>query len=246
MERFTMRSGKSLAEWQEHLAKMYHKQNDGRRPLETFARVVEMCSGIARGIHRSDVENLSKFAPRALAWLIGVANQLHVNLEEAVWFSYPGVCPHCRQAERCVCRLYKPRPPRASEEETRGLQAKHQKPKTIFEWQSMFYRIYGPMNEVVGEAKCLAAFLEELGELSEMIRFNYAPDAPLAKKEIQRRLEQELSDMFAWYCGVCNFKRVEIDAIMKDVYQAMCPECNKSPCECHPDHAHAKVRLSAK
>lgn len=222
---------------------MYAERNKERRELETFARLVEMCSGIARGVHRDNPEFLNKFAPRALAWLLGMATQLKINLERVVWDCYPGVCPHCRLAERCVCRLQPKRLPRMSPQEIQDSQKVHELPKNLLEWKAMFDRIYGPMNRIVGEAKCLASFQEELGELAEIIRFHLSPDSTVPKEEVDRRLREEFADMFAWYCGVCSFRNIEIDGAMKQIYQSICPECANNPCKCHPYHVHGKVRL---
>jgi NTP pyrophosphatase (non-canonical NTP hydrolase) len=243
-------SDKSLNGWQLRLAAVYGEANLKRQPLETFARVFEMCSGMARSVHRDadDSERtLGEFAPRALAWILGLASQLDVDLERSVWDAYPGICPHCRNAVGCVCRLQPTSRKRLTDSEVKTYQAKHggQAPQRLFDWQGMFHGIYGPINDLVGEPKCLLAFFEELGEISEMIRFLQAPDSPLNKDIIQQRLSDEFADLFAWYSTVCAFRNLDIDVLMWDIYKEACNECNQIPCTCDPHHAHPKVRLSS-
>lgn len=110
----------------------------------------------------------------------------------------------------------------------------------------MFSRIYSTINEAHGTLKCLAHFQEELGEVSEMIRFAIAPESPMPKTECDRKLRQELADLFAWYCGVINRASVEVEGTLKEVYGDGCPECHARQCVCDPYHVHSKVRLSGR
>ena len=213
-----MNTGWTLAKWQDHLAGFYAERNAKRRPLETFARLVEMCSGIARSVRHQDDDLMDKYAPRALAWLLGVATQMKVNLEQAVWASYPGVCPHCRVPENCTCSLSRVLNHRiASEEERKSFQEKYDIPRNLREWRMMFFRLYGRINTERGELKCLACFLEQLGEVSVMIRQSMVSDSGLPKEQVEMHLRYELADMFAWYCCVITTAS-HVDYRLRELY----------------------------
>ena len=251
---FSLRTNWTLHQWQHKLGTMFGNVNVQRSPLETFARVTEMATGISRGAREEDRDVLKKFVPRFLAWLLGLSSQLGIDLEEAVYNSYPGVCPYCRLPEGCTCKLQKQKRERlSSPDEIRLLQSNFPRPTDLLEWVGMFSKVYNQINKNTGTMKMVGHFMEELGEVCEIVRFHLAKDDNLAKwkvtltrEQIELLLRQELADLFAWYCGLAYALGVEIDADMKDIYQALCPECMKSVCECSADRVHTHLRLGAK
>jgi len=247
------RTNWSIAQWQERLRNMYGTVNDQRRPLETFARVTEMATGISRGVREEQKEIMKKFFPRFLAWLIGLSTQLGVDLEEAVWGSYPGVCTYCRQPEACTCKLRPKKDRIVNRDEIEQFQTAHRKPDNLIDWVAMFSRIYKGINKETGRMKMIAHFMEELGEVCEAVRFHLVHDADLktwkvelSRAEIETLLRQELSDLFAWFCGLTYQMGIELDAYMKEIYQATCPVCIGTHCTCSPYRVHSKLRLGAK
>ncbi|HEX8322288.1 MAG TPA: hypothetical protein VF595_00120, partial [Tepidisphaeraceae bacterium] len=226
-----------LRQWQAHLQELYSNQNKQRSPLETLSRVVEMASGVARGVREDDSETLRTFVPRTLAWILGLATQLEIDLQDAVWRAYPGVCTHCHSDQGCSCKIHPEKRRRLKDEdEIYRLQQNHTLPASLPEWQAMFGKIYLTINQVAAADKCVLHFLEELGEVSEAVRYKLAPESKYTPAEIKVMLQNELADLFAWFIAVTNLERVEIDAYMQDIYEYVCPECGKSPCDCHPYH----------
>jgi len=251
---WNLRSDMSLSWWQSHLDSFYGDVNSKRQVLETFARVTEMATGISRGVREENKEILEKFMPRFLAWILGLASQLNIDLEKAVWDNYPGVCPYCRKDINCSCKISKDYTNRLSDgDEVKKYQLVYQKPENLVEWVGMYSRIYGQINKNTGKMKMLSHFLEELGELSEIIRFNIVAEedlvkwnVALSKSEIKQNLDQEISDLFSWFCGLADILGVEIDYFMKGNYGAVCPECASKPCDCDPYYVHKKLRLGSK
>lgn len=101
--------------------------------------------------------------------------------------------------------------------------------------------------------KMIGHFMEELGEVCEAIRFHLVSDddlkawkVELSRSEIETLLRQELSDLFAWFCGLTYHMGIELDAYMKEIYQAACPVCIGIQCTCSPYRVHRKLRLGAK
>lgn len=251
---FPLHSRLTLQGWQSHLQDLYGKVNSERRPLETLARVTEMATGISRGVRENNHEVERKFFPRFLSWLMGLCNQLDVGLEQAVYDSYPGVCAYCRSPADCTCKLSKvPQQRLRDAAEIKALQAKNSMPNHLREWVALFGRIYGTINKEATPMKMLSHFMEELGEVCEIVRFHLVTDAQLAewkvgitRAEINTHLREELADLFAWFCGLSFELGIDVDSEMKDIYQAACPECLGSPCVCSPYRVHRKLRLGAK
>lgn len=254
MGSFSLRTRWSLGDWQAHLGKVYGNVNSGRRPLETFAHVVEMATGISRGVTADSPEVRRKFFPRFLAWLLGLSTQLGVDLEQAVYDSYPGVCCYCREPEDCSCKVSSGPFDRLDDpDEIRALQEQHPMPGHLVDWVGMFGNIYGNFNAEAGSLKMLGHFFEELGEVCEATRFHLTSDddlknwkVELSRRDIDRLLRQELADIFAWLCGLSFGMGVELDADMKDIYQTGCPVCIRDECICEPNRVHSKLRLGSK
>lgn len=251
---YGLRTNWSLSQWQHHVSQMFGNVNKQRSPLETFARVTEMATGISRGVREEDKEILKKFVPRFLAWLLGLSTQLGIDLEEAVYNSYPGVCTYCRLPEGCTCKLQRTNEERISNpKEIKQLQSRHPRPPNLLEWVGMFEHIYLDINKNTGHLKMLGHFLEELGEVCEIIRFHLVKDedlerwnVTLTRIDIEKLLPQEFADLFAWFCGLAYTMGIEIDAFMKDIYQATCPECVRTICECSAYRVHKSLRLGVK
>lgn len=241
----------SLGQWQEHMDDLYSDVNSRREPLETFARLTEMAAGTARGVREEDEELIQKYPPRFMAWLLGLSNQLDIDLEQATFDYYPGVCTYCRKSSNCACSVTDEKNERISDEEDIiRLKQKREKPSNLDEWVGMFNKIYGNVNEKIGEEDLLFHLLEELGEVCEIVRHYTITDEKLEEwsdqvtpDDIETRLRQEISDLFAWYCGLSNIMGVQVDHRMKMTYEESCPQCNKKPCSCDPYRIHEKVRL---
>ena len=241
----------SLRRWQNHLDELYGGVNKKREPLETYARLTEMAAGTARGVREKDEELIQKYMPRFLSWLLGLSNQLNIDLEQSTFDYYPGVCTYCRQSYNCACKITKDEEHRIhDEEEIQNLQRDHEKPSNLDDWVGMFNKIYGEVNESVGKEDLLFHLLEELGEVCEIIRHYTISNENLEEwseevtsEDVEVRLKQELSDLFAWYCGISNILGVQIDHRMKMTYEETCPQCNQNPCECNPYRVHRKIRL---
>lgn len=251
---YSLRTNWELKTWQNHLSAIYNNVNKQRNVLETFARVTEMATGISRGVREEDTNILKKFMPRFLAWLLGLSSQMEIDFEEAVWASYPGVCPYCRKSVSCSCKLDKDVKNRIRDlDEIKKFQNTFPKPTNLVEWVSMFGRIYEDINNNSGKMKMIGHFLEELGEVCEIIRFSMVPNdklitwkIPFSRDEIDLLVKQEFSDLFAWYCGLVNKMSVDIDSDMKIIYGSLCPECSQQICNCDPTKVHKKLRLGAK
>lgn len=93
---------RTLGEVQEMIRRMYGEK-DARRGVEgTFMwfmqEVGELATALRNGSHE---ERVLEFAD-VLAWLATLANNVGVDLDEALSRKYGEGCPGCRQAP-CIC-----------------------------------------------------------------------------------------------------------------------------------------------
>lgn len=94
---------------------------------------------------------------------------------------------------------------------------------TIHEFQELMVTLYGNRDRKRGIEKSLLWLQTENGELLEAYL-----------KEDQAALEEEVADVFAWLCSVCNLLNIDLESAAWKKYQSRCPKCEASPCECKP------------
>ncbi len=51
------------------------------------------------------------------------------------------------------------------------------------------------------------------------------------KKDISA-IEEEVADVFAWLCSVCNLLDIDLEKVIWTKYPKYCPKCGESPCKC--------------
>ena len=90
-----------LAELQRTIAVTYGSRDRAGGVAATVAWLAEEVGELARAVRKgSREEQLHEFGD-ALAWLVSLANQLDVSLDEAI-ARYTSGCPRCGDAP-CVC-----------------------------------------------------------------------------------------------------------------------------------------------
>lgn len=64
-------------------------------------------------------------------------------------------------------------------------------------------------------------FVEEVGELSEVIR-----------KRDKEVMEEEFVDVFVWFVSFVNLFGIDFEEVVKKKYFGVCLYCGKNLCEC--------------
>lgn len=238
----------SIAEWQERLNHIFKDVNKQRSESDIFGRMVEMISGIARGVRDKNDHTVKWFSPRALAWILALASKLDIDLDERLWHWYPGLCPHCRKDRSCKCIIGSEKPSRINDAiDINDAQEKHSRPDTIDDWMKLLKCIYGDSNsEVVENLKILIHLQEECGEVHEAIRHKLTSVPTLSEAYREDHLTQEMSDLFAWFCGAMNATNTNVSFHMKELYMDSCPDCHQSTCKCAPDFVQSKILLTGR
>ena len=92
---------------------------------------------------------------------------------------------------------------------------------SINSFQKLMNTLYGERDRNRGIEKTLLWLQTENGELIDAF----------LKKE-RKAIEEEIADVFAWLCSVCNLLEIKLDEVSWKKYANICPKCKKSPCEC--------------
>ena len=95
--------------------------------------------------------------------------------------------------------------------------------RTISEFQTLMTTLYGSRDVQRGPEKSLLWLLSECGELL---------DAYL--KGDSETLQEEVADVFAWLCSICNLLNIDLELAAWKKYPYKCPKCESSPCKCIP------------
>lgn len=181
---------------------------------------------------------LSKFV-LPISWLFSIANNLGINVLEALIRKYPGICPYCLES-KCVC--YK-----TSKKPLRPMPAHEIKERMYYKWEEIknskvkfnldkavnFITEIFPINEIIwktsGPRDHILKIHEELTEIHEA--YGSFKKGVLTIDAI----EDEIADVFAWILGAWGIKHPpseSLDNAFIDYYLEDCPECKSVPCHC--------------
>ncbi len=92
---------------------------------------------------------------------------------------------------------------------------------TIQDFQNLMKDLYGERDRKRGIEKSLMWLLTENGELIEAF----------LKKNVEQ-IHEEVADVFAWLCSVCNLLEIDLESAVWEKYPGNCPKCNSNPCKC--------------
>lgn len=219
----------SLQELRRMLDEIYGKHN-----LELYSthdiqnQVWEQKSKVAKRVRKEDWEGLVVQLAVLSGWLMALWERIGLDIEEAVWFKYPNICPACFKSAGCSCigegLKYNPEDSRLNRfrRDTRNM------PKSMPEWQATSKRIYGNINRIMTAEKTWLHLDEELGEMSIELRHRN-PD------EITNKLKEESGDVFFWLLGFANRLAVDLDEAIWQTYPGECNVCRQEKCVCPYD-----------
>lgn len=91
----------TIAEFQRLIADIYLTKDSRRGVDGTFRWLVEETGELARALRGRDRSNLAEEFADVFAWLVSLATQQGIDLEQACQ-KYEGGCPKCR-AIPCTC-----------------------------------------------------------------------------------------------------------------------------------------------
>ncbi|MCX8204249.1 MAG: nucleotide pyrophosphohydrolase [Candidatus Nezhaarchaeota archaeon] len=91
-----------IREFQDMIRRIYWHKDEPRGVERNFIHLVEEIGELGKAIMGGDVDSIKSELADSLAWLVTMANVLHVDLEEAAASKYRNVCPKCG-CPACCC-----------------------------------------------------------------------------------------------------------------------------------------------
>lgn len=208
---------KSLRQWQEEFRSTY-REKDQRdyTAADLLLHVIEQTAEIAESFRKEE-----KLAEVLLAhffvWIVSFADRIEIDVEDATFRKYHGLCPYCGKKQNCICISSETKPKRWH----RDNHAK--RPNSLNMWQKFFDRVYGNVNKVAGRDKVWLHLLEEVGEVSKDFRLKN-----------KKGISEELADTFAWFFSLCNRLNVDLDKVIFNTFPGRCDVCKNTKCSCPP------------
>ncbi|MHA2053190.1 MAG: MazG nucleotide pyrophosphohydrolase domain-containing protein [Candidatus Kariarchaeaceae archaeon] len=92
---------------------------------------------------------------------------------------------------------------------------------TISHFQSLMRELYFERDSRRGIDKCLLWLQSEQGELIDAYM-----------KGNLTAMEEEVADILAWLCSVCNLLEIDLEKSVLKKYPQNCPKCMSKPCRC--------------
>ncbi len=169
---------------------------------EIMSHIWESVGHVCEEMRKEDSAAILACLPVLFSWMTALWNNLGINIKEAAWFKYPGVCPYCLSKDLCSCIIMelKYNSNESSLDELRRIAANN--PRDAVGWQAMLAKIYGRVNKINSTHAVWFHLIEEIGEVSRELRLqNY------------ERLREENADMFAWFLSFCTKLRISIKDI---------------------------------
>lgn len=172
-----------------------------------------------KGIRKGNQERVRKNLLISFAWLMAIANRLHIDVDDEVWKRFPALCSYCGFAP-CQCKKIK--------QEKRAQIKVHSslRPKSIQGFQDMFRTIYPPEQRTLPDAGVHLA--EETGEVSEAIHNFLGQHLQKQFDEVQLEIADYVSCVF----GVANSASLNIASDLAEMFKDGCHVCHNAPCTC--------------
>lgn len=218
-----VRPDQSLRQFQKTISAIYSLPDDRLYSIsDLLTQMQRFTMRALKGIRKGNKEKLRTNLLISFAWLMPIANRMHIDVEDEVWKRFPGVCSYCAAAP-CVCKKTHPK-----KRVTRDGSAA--RPSTLRGFQEMFGVIYPPNHPP--ESRTLADagihLAEETGEVSEAIH-NFLGQH---LGEQFHEIELEIADYVSCIFGVANSASIDIAPALSDMFSDGCHVCHKTPCEC--------------
>lgn len=210
----------SLRQFQTLIAEIYSLPDDRLYSIfDLLTQMQRFTMRTLKGIRKDNKEKLKKNLLVSFAWLMAIANRMHIDVEDEVWKRFPALCSYCGFAP-CQCKKIK--------QEKRAkikIDSSH-RPTTINGFQEMFRSVYPPEGRTLPDAGVHLA--EETGEVNEAIH-NFLG------QHLQKQLDDiklEIADYVSCIFGVANSASLDIAPDLEEMFKNGCHVCHKIPCTC--------------
>lgn len=215
----------TLREYQDVILAVYGISNQKHFTAnEMLTNVNRFAMRGLKGIRKGDLKKAEINLIIAASWMLSLANQLGLDLEDFVWTRFPYHCSYCG-GKPCACKKNK-----VQKRITLRPDSK-ERPRTLEDIQKMFRAIYPPQSRTLEHAGIHLG--EEVGELSEaVLKFRTTHE----EKDYER-VGIEAADAFSCFMGVFNSMNVDYEKEVVRLFDKGCHVCKSIPCAC----PHASV-----
>lgn len=102
----------------------------------------------------------------------------------------------------------------------------------ISEFQELMKKLYFEKDDKRGISGTFMWFIEEIGELSEILRHYIAEKDEAKRIAIKTSVGEEMADIIAWISSIANLLDLDLQKALFDKYPDRCRKCNGNPCKC--------------
>ncbi len=160
---------------------------------------------IARKDDRKDVEALPRQLAEIYKWWTILAGRRGVDLDDALWSKYPGVCPWCLESAYCKCGPEHPVVKCREEWLILARVETEHRPIFLSDHQALHRRLYGVACGRSMPFQLMNHLVEEGGEVTEEFL-----------KDGGESLQHELADIGAWLFTIANRFDYDLTTIVKN------------------------------
>ena len=216
---------RTLLEFQKMNEDIYGDMNRKRYSDEELVRrFLEEILGMMEPMRKDDREAFKTQLPKIFSWYCALANRQGINLQEALWYKYPGVCPYCLRDESCYCGVEHPKIPKEEKEDSlRKFRRERigREPIVFKDHQALHARLYKGQNARILPFQIADHIGEEAKEVSEALRHND-----------KKAFCDEMADVLSWLFAVATRLELSLDDLMWKLYPYECEKCHKDRCAC--------------
>ncbi len=210
---------------------IYHDLNNLRYDNSTLLlRLFEQCSKMHEVVRKDYRDQFASQLADIYSFLNGVANRFNINLQEALWLKYPGICTYCLQKSDCECGMeHDEKAPKITESERlliikQAQQDRVDEPKNLADHQQLHYKLYFWKVKVSDPSKLADHITEEAGEVSRECRHG----------RLERGAE-EMADVISWIFALSNRLKINLSDEIWKFYPYKCRDCYSCPCICRKE-----------
>ncbi len=225
----------SVKDFQGMFYEIYHELNTRcyNKNGELIARLNEEISCLMEHARKDRRSAFREQLANIFSWHIAVANRLDINIQEALWYKYPGICPYCFKDKDCVCGTEHPE---VEDKELKLAQLRREyaghEPQTLAEHQALHKRLYGWQHERELPIIIAAHLVEEGGEVSHAYRHFMMAKDQIEKDCWRNRAREEMADVLSWMFALANRLEFDLADAIWEYYPNQCVKCHEKPCAC--------------
>lgn len=226
----------TVREYAQMLNDIYGKANKRYSTDHLILRLCEETSKIMEIARKDRIGVMPKQLARIYSWWNAFATRVGVDLHEALWRKYPGICTYCLKEENCVCGLEHPKPP---EERARIVRRyrfeRSREPVTLADHQALHKKLYFHQNERIMVIQTASHLCEEAGEVSEEYRHGNSDG-----------VRDEMADVGSWLFSLSNRIGVVLARVAWETYPYECESCHERVCAGHCGEGGQRTNVSAR